>query len=393
MRRSVRFSRLAAASAVFLSVGALPAWEETLTREGAYWVQTVSGTESAASTGKLRVSTQGRVTVTGGAEEQVRYTFVKKVKARNEQQARRMLGQLVVRSHRQGDLTVVAVAHSGEEMQHAELTVLAPRSLRDVLVETFGGPVEAVGLQGSLQAHTGGGRIKLDRIGGPVVAKTAGGEIILGTIGGSVKCISAGGPIHAGVIRGEARFETAGGDISIQEVSGPVYAGTAGGGIQIGQAGAAVSVNTAGGAIDVSSAQGMVTAESSGGPIQVGKAAGVRCETGGGAIRLSNVSGSMRAATGVGNIIAQLVSNAMAAESVLSTGAGDITVFLPSNLGITILAQNEAAYSVRRIVSDFPGVQVRREGSLIMAEGSINGGGPVLRLTSAGGTIYIKKQQ
>ena len=385
---------VAAVLAIAAAPLALSAWEETLTREGPFWVQKVTGTEPAgAPVTRLRVSTRGRVSVTGSQrDDQVRYIFIRKVKAGTEDEARRLLGRLVVKSFRQADLCTVAVAHSGDAPGSADLQVTAPSGLRDIVIETFGGVVEASGLDGSVQAHSGGGRLRMDRIGGHVVAKTAGGEVALGTIGGSVRCISAGGPIRADLIKGEARLETAGGDITVREVGGPFYGSTAGGGIQIGKAGSTVVVNTVGGVIDVGGAAGSVTAESQGGPIHVGAARGVKCETGGGAIRLTNVSGALHASTAVGNIIARLLNADGWSDSFLGTSGGDITVFLPSNLGVTIRAQNEAATGTNRIVSDFPGVRVRKEGPLVMAEGAINGGGPLLRLSSAGGTIYIRRQ-
>ncbi|MGH9658703.1 MAG: hypothetical protein ACRD96_09175 [Bryobacteraceae bacterium] len=374
---------------LILAAASLSAWEEKLTREGAYWVQTVTGSEAVSPGGRLRITTRGMVAVKGGEGAQVRYTFAKKVRARSEKEARALLGGFVVQSHRAGNLTTVGVQHASESADSAEMQVEAPRGVREVFVETHGGAVEAQDLAGALQAHTGGGRIRLDRIGGSVFARTAGGEIHLGTMGGAVKCVSAGGPIRAEAIRGAARFETAGGDIVVREVGGPVEAMTAGGGIQIGKAGSTVNVNTVGGAIEIGSAAGMVTAESEGGPIQVSGAQGVHCETSGGAIRLTNVTGRLRASTTVGNVIARLMG-AAEAGSFLSTGAGDITLFVPSNLRITIQAQNEAPYSARRIVSDFP-VVLRRDGAFLIAEGSINGGGPVLRLAGAGGTITIKR--
>jgi hypothetical protein len=159
------------------------------------------------------------------------------------------------------------------------------------------------------------------------------------------------------------------------------------------RAGSTVSVNTAGGAIDVGSARGMVTAESASGAIQVGGASGVRCQTSEGGIQLSNVSGGLHATTAVGNVIAQLLRGGAPEDSFLVTGLGDITVFVPSNLGIRILAQIESASSVKRIVSDFPAVKVRIDGPVVVAEGAINGGGPLLRLSSTGGTIYVRRQK
>jgi DUF4097 and DUF4098 domain-containing protein YvlB len=185
-------------------------------------------------------------------------------------------------------------------------------------------------------------------------------------------------------------LETAGGDISAGDVGGTLRASTAGGAIHITQAGSSAALNTAGGAIEVGSARGMVIAESSSGPIRIGAANGVQCETGGGVIRLSNVTGALRVSTAAGNVIAQLLGGGEPRDSSLATGSGDITVIVPSNLGIRILAQIESS---GRIVSDYPAVRTRSGSRQSTAEGEINGGGPMLRLSSAAGTIYIRREK
>src|SRR5579859_5272549 len=193
---------LAAATAAF------GAEESKLAREGDFWVQTVTGSEAAAPGGRLRISTRGPVTVRGGVQDQVRYTITKRVKARDENEARRRLSRFLVRTYRQGDTNLFAVAHAGDAWGSADVNVTAPRGFREVSLETHGGTVNATDFNGSVQVQTGGGSIKLDRISGAVVAKTAGGEIILGTMGSSVRSTSAGGPIRAESIRGEAWLET-----------------------------------------------------------------------------------------------------------------------------------------------------------------------------------------
>ena len=89
--------------------------------------------------------------------------------------------------------------------------------------------------------------------------------------------------------------------------------------------------------------------------------------------------------------MAQLLSTGFS-DGFLSTSAGDITVFIPSNLAVTIRAQNTAS-GIRRIVSEFPEVQVRLDDGMVIGEGTINGGGPLLRLAGSSGTIYIKRQR
>jgi hypothetical protein len=83
-------------------------------------------------------------------------------------------------------------------------------------------------------------------------------------------------------------------------------------------------------------------------------------------------------------------------DSALSTGAGDITVYIPSNLPLTIKALNENG-PAGKIISEFSEIMVRQAAEAarqgVMAEGVLNGGGPVLRLTSTGGTIYVKRQR
>lgn len=361
---------------------------QQIQKQGKFWVETVSGSEPGAA--RLKVVSRGPVTVAGGASSNFGYTLAKKVRAGNERQARERLAQFALKTSRSGETVIFHVTHAEGV---AELTIHAPRATSWVSVETHGGRVEAAGLDGFVETLTGGGAIRVDDIGGNVVARTAGGEISVGTIRGSLHCVSAGGTIRARSVGGEIACETAGGEIQIEQAQGPVRASTAGGSIRVAKAGAGVQADTAGGSIDVGSAAGMVRADTAGGSIDVGAATGVRCQSQAGGIRLALVSGSVRATTSVGPVVATL-RNTGFSEGFLSTSAGDITVFIPSELAVTIRAQNAAvAQGVRRILSDFPEVSVRLDGGLVIGEGSINGGGPLLRLAGSGGTIYIKRQR
>src|SRR6266849_3886392 len=64
--------------------------ESKLTRDGGFWVQTITGSEMAMPGGRLRVSTRGPVTVRGGDDRLIRFTITKRVKARSEVEARRL---------------------------------------------------------------------------------------------------------------------------------------------------------------------------------------------------------------------------------------------------------------------------------------------------------------
>jgi len=370
-----------------VALGAEPA----LMREGQYWVEVRSGSEAVMPAAKLRIISRGGVTVTGAPQSELSYVLKIRVKARSETDARRLTRAFGVRVSKPGSGYVLLTVQRGDGL--ADLQVKAPRAAPESAITTTEGGIEFYDLDGSVTADTGGGNVRADRIRGSVVARTAGGDITLGTVGGAARCITAGGRITANLVRGEATFETGGGDILAQEVGGLVHASTMAGTIRIRRAGSAVIASTGGGPIDVGQAHGVVTAKNSGGPVQVGSAEGVRCESAAGGVHVENISGSVRVTTAIGSIIASLLAGKPMTDSFLSTGSGDITVFIPSNVGVTVRAQNELSDSIRRIVSDFPGISVRVEGGQVIAEGPINGGGPVLRISGMGGTIFIKRQR
>ena len=375
---------------VSVSLGVTLAGEPALTREGKYWVEVRSGSEQTTPTTKLRITSRGAVTLNGASSPGLSYSLKIRVKAASEGDARQLARRFVVHVARQGSNAVFLVVQGGEGM--ADLQVKAPRTAPDTTIATSGGAVAFYDMDGAVRVETGGGAIAADRIRGNIAVRTAGGDITLGALEGNAKCTTAGGKITASLVRGDATFETGGGDISAEEVGGLVRATTMAGSIRVRNAGSAVVASTGGGSIDVGQAHGIVTARNSGGAVKVGSAEGVRCENAGGGVNLDKVSGSVRVSTAIGSIIASLLAGKPMSDSFLSTGGGDITVIIPSNLGVTIRAQNELAGNIRRIVSDFPGISVRVEGGQVVAEGPVNGGGPILRISGTGGTIFIKRQ-
>jgi hypothetical protein len=81
----------------------------------------------------------------------------------------------------------------------------------------------------------------------------------------------------------------------------------------------------------------------------------------------------------------------------LVAGSGDITVLIPSNLALSVLARNDSGANPR-IVSDFSELRVkpliaRPAYQGVTYQGSINGGGPLLSLSTASGIIWVKKSK
>ncbi len=262
-----------------------------------------------------------------------------------------MIDRFPVTSGRQGSTAILQVAY-GPFATNLEITV--PRGLESLSVETLGGDVDVSDLSGAVVAEASGGKINVGHIGGNIDVRAAGGAIVLGVIGGNARCLSGGGAISAMEIHGDSLLETGGGDIHLRK------------------AGGAVRASTAGGRIEVVEAKGTVQAHTFGGSIEIGSAKGVHCES------------------ASGSIVAQFLPGIL--DSFLSTGSGDITVWIPSNLRVSIRAQNEGSGNVGTVISEFPGLRVMPAGAAVMADLLINGGGPIVQLAGNGGRIYIKKR-
>jgi len=368
-----------------------------ITREGRYWVETVTGAATSSPLERFRLDTVGNVVLQGGNSENVTYQLKLRVRAADARQAEALLREFEVRSRSQNGWLRLTVTPPANISEGPELSVTVPRSLLQVWIETRGGNVQAMDLDGELQARSAAGRMLVDRIKGKAEVRTGGGDIQVGEVGGALRCYSGAGVIRVQSAGGESWLDTAGGEVFVHQAFGPVHAATAGGNIRVERASNTVFARTAAGLIEVQQADGAVTAESSAGAIQVNAANGVRCESASGTIRLRNVWGALRASTAAGSILAELLSGNRIQDSTLSTNAGDITVFIASNIPLTVMARNDSGGATGRIISDFKEIRVKT-GSLpgaspVLAEGALNGGGPLLRINVNGGTIYLRREK
>ena len=180
------------------------------------------------------------------------------------------------------------------------------------------------------------------------------------------------------MVQGTLRAETAGGDLQLRGAVGSIEAQTAGGQIQIGESGANILAQTAGGSIRLQGTRGRIEAK-----------------TAGGSINLLQVRSGFHATTAAGSILAQIDTEQKAlAASQLETAVGDICVYLPADLRVTIDAAIDMAAG-HKILSDFPlNVQGNPRSFApvkLRGEGSVNGGGEVLRLRTVAGNIEIRK--
>lgn len=373
--RAVQFRRVI--------LGLLPALllGQNLTREGNRWAMTITGTVPAAS--RLLIRSRGPIHLEGTGGNELSYTAKLTTDARTEDDARRILSRYTVRVISRDGRAVIEAPGAVT----TNLTIKAPR-LKLAVVQTEAGPVEAVAIDGDLRITSGGGELKCDRIRGDCNLSTEGGNIRVGEVDGDLQGGTAGGLITVKNVRGDADLRTAGGMVDVDNAGGDVRIETAGGAIHVNNAAGSVTAGTGGGSITIGKAGGIVTIHEMAGPVQIGAAAAVRCESGGGGVRVSNIAGPMRVTTAIGSIIASLLAGAAFRESFLETGNGDVTVLIPSNLGVTIRAETDRGH----VISDFPNLTLRTFGMQVLAEGVVNGGGPLLRIAGTDGTIFIKRQ-
>jgi len=371
--------------------------ETRVAREGGAWSQEITGSLAAVKNLRVKVDV-GSVNVKGGQQQGINYAIHTRSYTSSEQDARRQFDSYKINAYVRGDTAwIVADWQGGRPRKFSgEFTVNVPRDMEGVKVETAGGSIDAASLSGRVDAQSGGGSIHVDDIGGIVSAETGGGSIDAGTIGGDLSLHTGGGSIEVHKAKGKVVAETGGGSVEIQSGMQGATIETGGGSIEVRQCNGKVKVSTGGGSIDLGDIGGPVDMDTGGGSIHLTSAKGhVRAQTGGGGIELYGVP-SARAETGAGGITVKLVNaGGERNDSLLETSAGDITVYIANDVGITVRASVDLGNG-HRITSDFPDIHVRSEGGgygpkTLTAEGSLNGGGPVLKVRTTTGDICFRR--
>jgi DUF4097 and DUF4098 domain-containing protein YvlB len=374
------------------------AQETHISREGGTWGQEITGSLAAVKNLRIKVD-MGSVKVHGGEQQGINYVVHTHFGNSSEQDARRQFEQYKVTAYVKGDTAwIVGDWQGGRHPRHfsGEFSVMVPREMALVKLETDGGNVEAMGVGGRVEAESGGGSMKLDDIGGGVNAETGGGSIDVGTVGGDLGLHTGGGSIMVRRANGKVVAETGGGGVTIQSGAQGATIETGGGSIEVRQCNGKVKVSTGGGSVDLSDVGGPAEIETGGGSIKLTSAKGhVHAETGGGGIELYGVP-SASAETSAGGIIVKLVNTgAERSDSDLETGSGDVTVYLASDVAINVRASVDMG-SGHRITSDFSDIRIASEGDkwgpkTLTAEGSLNGGGPMLKVRTSSGDICFKR--
>jgi len=176
------------------------------------------------------------------------------------------------------------------------------------------------------------------------------------------------------------RVETAGGDIIVENTKGKVEGGTSGGDIELTKLDGPVHLKTSGGNIKIMDSRGDFVMSTSGGNINGDGVIGdMDVETSGGNITIRDSDGKLTASTSGGDIKVRLKDN----KGIdLSTSGGSLTVTLPKN----ITGEVQASTTGGDVSCDLPFSGKIRHGTM---NGTINGGGKLIKLETTGGDISI----
>ncbi len=232
---------------------------------------------------------------------------------------------------------------------HFQVTV--PKNY-NVDLDTQGGSIKVNDLDGTVQAQTSGGSLRFGNITGPVRGRTSGGSIKLVSCGSPVDLKTSGGSIEVGDVGGDVRAQTSGGSLRFGKIQGSIWGKTSGGSI--------------------------MAADCNG---------GADVQTSGGSIKLESVGGDVNAKTSGGTIRASVTTQLQNACN-LHTSGGGITVTLIPDIAIDVDAETSGgSVSTDFVVTSVVQGKVPRN----RLKGSINGGGPLLKLHTSGGGIRLQK--
>src|SRR5258706_7599921 len=202
LKRALQIVGLAAVLALLAPLVLVPkgwAQETNVTREGGAWGQEIKGSLAAVKTLRVKVD-MGSVVVRGRQQQGINYVVHTRFGNSSEQDARRQFEQYKITAYVKGDTAwIVGDWQGGKRPRHcqSEFSVVVPREMALVKLETEGGNVDATGVAGRVEAESGGGSLKLDDIGGGVNADNGAGSKHGGLGTGGLRLGMGAGPLQA----------------------------------------------------------------------------------------------------------------------------------------------------------------------------------------------------
>ncbi len=160
----------------------------------------------------------------------------------------------------------------GNSGYSVRIEVIVPSSYKTE-VETSGGDISIVNVNGESNLHTSGGDVTLTNTNGELFVDTSGGDIQVDDHKGNTRLSTSGGDITTRKLIGNLKASTSGGDVRIESGNGKILAKTSGGSIEIYYNGdnKGIEATTSGGSIRAnlpSTFKADVFLETSGGEIE-----------------------------------------------------------------------------------------------------------------------------
>ena len=181
-------------------------------------------------------------------------------------------------------------------------------------------------------------------------------------------------------------LKTSGGDVTVGNLAGRMQVRTSGGDVRLGNIDGSIDGGTSGGDIGLGSCTGDTKLHTSGGNVRAEKIVGkAEVDTSGGDIVIKLVENVLSAHTSGGDVEAG-IGGVLKGDCSLGTSGGDVKV----------MVDKSAAF---RLDASTSGGGVRADGLTITLDdggsgkshlsGKVNGGGPVLKLRTSGGSIRV----
>ncbi len=357
---------------------------------------------------RLRLDTEtGNVRVFTDATNEVRYVVRVETDAAGPD-AQKLIHQFdLYTSSVPAGVTISGKIPGREQRERVWVTyeLHVPRKY-NVEVTTHAGNIQVDDVDGRVNLITDGGNITAGRVTGGGVRQPglpaarlesiSGGHLSVRDVTGDLRAITAGGHITAGNISGDANLSTGGGHITAGNIRGVAQLETGGGNISVERAGSRVTASSGGGQISFGEAAGAIQARAAGGGVRVLRVSGpMQLDSNGGSIFLTRIESAVHASTGTGSITAWLSPTVkIAGSSQLESGHGDIVVYVPRDLQMTIEATIDGAAG-HHIAAD-PSLAMKTtyhtgdSGKQVHGVCDINGGGEVLKLRAMEGNIQLR---
>ena len=381
-------------------IGAVPilAQQTRVYQDGNSWVEETTGTLPSAR--ELRINIDVGALEVKGTAHAITFVIRKRSFASTKAEAQQQFQAMKVTAANLGEAASLEgrLLHRNLNRFTAEILLEVPHDLEKVRLDTGSGAMTVSSLAATVIGKTGGGAIKLDDIGGPVVVTTGGGDVVAGSLGSDASIKNGGGSVRVEKIAGPGKISTGGGKVFVGAAKGLVVDNGAGS-IEVRKCNGDLKASTGGGNLNLGDVAGSVRIDAGAGSVRLASATGrVQVSTGGGSVELFKLSQGAQVDTGAGAITVEFVGSPGAfTDSSLHTAAGDVVVFLPKNLAVTVHASSDLApgYGIK---SEFPALRIAKQGGdwgpqSMWAEGTLNGGGPLLRVRTTIGHIDFRNLQ